>query len=169
MEHPTDGSQISSLDLVNTLNQTASSAFEIAKDIYEDLRTKLPTGEKIGKNIAMKMALETATETIKPIMNKIDPYQRQKAFRKLKIGQNYAKDLLITGMFKGASYKSALSALQFVHSYPDHGYGIFKEEAKDVLKLDIKNSTDYTEWSDACTKVSQNISNEIRLIQYEER
>lgn len=168
VEHPVDGSTISSLDLVNTLNQTASSAWLIAEDTYEELRD-LRTGEKIGKVAAMKMALDMAIEIVKPITNKIDPYQRQKAFRKLKIGQLYAYDLLKTGMFKNTVTKANLTALKFVHSFPDHSYAIFKEEARDTLKLDIKDSTGYTDWSTVCISVEKYKDESTPTILYEEK
>ena len=45
------------------------------------------------------------------------------------------------------------TATKFVHSFPDHSYAIFKEDAVDTLSLNVGNSDDYVEW--------QNISNEI--------
>lgn len=168
IEHPTDGSSISSLDMVNTVNQISYTAFSQAKDMYDELRD-LPKGERIGKNEAMKMALTAAVETIKPIVSKIDPYLRQKAFRKLKIGEYYARDLLKTGMFKNNTYQAGLSALMFVHSFPDHGYAIFKEEASNALKLAIKNSTDYTDWDSECTLVESYMEKKTAQVFYEER
>lgn len=159
IEHPTDGSTISALDMVNTLNQLGSTISAIAGELFEDMRKYLPNGEKISKNEAIKLALQTATEIVKPISTQIDPYQRQKAFRKLKIGQNYAFDLLSKGMLKKNIYQALVSARKFVHSFPDHSYAIFREEAREALKLSIKDSSDYPDWAEICEDIKDKSSN----------
>ena len=159
VEHPADGSTISSLDIVNTLNQLGSTISAISGELFEDMRNYLPRGEKIGKNEAIKLALQTASELIKPISSQIDPYQRQKAFRKLQIGQNYAFDLLSKGMLKKSMYQALVSARKFVHSFPDHSYAIFREEARETLKLVIKDSTEFPEWDTLCKECKEKSAN----------
>ncbi|MBI2621677.1 MAG: hypothetical protein HYW63_03500 [Candidatus Levybacteria bacterium] len=150
MEHPVDGSIISAVDVVDTLNHLSSTTMNNAVEMYEKMRD-LPNGEIIGKNHAMKFALESTIEIIKEISAQIDPYHRQKALRKLKIAQWYAYDLLRTGMMKTGA-NPMRTAITFVYSFPDHNYAIFKEDARDMLQLIIKDSTSYPFWNDVCTE-----------------
>lgn len=167
MEHPKDGSTISSLDVVNTLNQISSSAMEMANEMFKTMRDDLDKGDKIGKTEAMKMALGSAVEMVKPIIEQIDPYQRQKAFRRLKIGQWYAYDLLRTGMFKGRSSAAWRTARSFVHSFPDHSYAIFREDATgSMLNLTIKESTSIPEWDTIVKDVATRLNKGVTVIDY---
>lgn len=151
MEHPTDGSIISALDVVNTLNQLGASAISMAVDMFQEIRND-DKHEIIGKNKAMELAFSKAIELVKPIASQIDPYQRQKAVRKLKIGQLYAIDLLTTGMLKKYPSLAKQTAMCFVHLYPDHTYAIFKEEAIETLSLEIKDSSKLNKWNDICSE-----------------
>lgn len=156
-EHPVDGSIISSVDVIETLNQLSSAMMTNASSMYEKMRGGLDNAEKIGKAKAMELALAYSAELVKPISGKIDPYHRQKALRKLKIAHWYAYDLLKTGMMKGKSARAWRTARHFVYGFPDHSYAIFKEEVRESLFLTIKDSSSYTGWDMLCDDVDQKL------------
>jgi len=172
MEHPTDGSPISCLDVFNTLSQLSSSAMSNAESMYESMRKGLPPySEKIPKTQAIELALKYSTEIVNTIANKVDPYHRQKAVRRLKIAQWYAFDLLRTGMMDGRPSQSWETANNFVYGFPDHNYAIFKEEAMGaMLRLVIKDSKSYPGWIAMCQDVESKLkSASSSIITYIER
>lgn len=170
IQHPVDGSIISAIDVVNSFNQLASSVMVNAREMYEEMRENLPNSESIGKVQAMKMALDACVELAKPITAQTDPYHRQMAFRQLKIAQTYANDLLKSGMLKNKPYTSQITALRFVHTYPDHSYAIFREEAVDNLRLEIRDSKTYTGWDSIYSEVETKIKNSsVPTIEYIEK
>ncbi|EKD94411.1 MAG: SppA protein [uncultured bacterium] len=147
MEHPTDGSEISSLDITKTLPNISSTGLSMAMSIYKKLRNNDDKDLRIGKIEAAKIAFKTTTEIITSITSKIDPYHLQKGYRETQIARNYALDLLSSGMMKDDFYLAIETSNSLVNNYPSHGYGIFRKEAKDVLKLNIMNLEDLPEWS----------------------
>jgi len=170
MEHPLDGTPISALDVVNTLNQLSTTMMNNAVSMYQKMREDLPNGEKIGKTKAMELALSNSVELTKQTAGKIDPYHRQKAFRKLKIAQWYAYDLLRTGMMKGKPSQSWDTASNFVSGFPDHSYAIFKEEAKETLMLTVKDSKIYPGWDALCLDVQlKRMASSSPVIEYIEK
>ena len=170
LEHPIDGSIISSLDVVETLSLLSSAMMSNASSVYANLRLGLENSETIGKTKAIELALKSSVDLVKPIAAKIDPYHRQKAFRKLKIAHWYAYDLLRTGMMKGRSSQSWKTARHFVYGFPDHSYAIFREEAKESLHLTIKNSGNYSGWDSVCTDTEAKLlSSSTQIIDYYEK
>lgn len=149
MEHPIDGSRISSLDVVNTLSQLSATGMSNAISMFKDMRE-----ERIGKLQAMDLAVKYSTEVIKAIAKNVDPYHRQKAVRSLQIAQWYAYDLLRTGMMKNRSGQSWSTAKVFVYGFPEHSYAIFKEEVRERLKLTIEDSDAYANWNTICEDVT---------------
>lgn len=169
IEHPADGSTISALDKVNTLNNLGATVISIADEMFTTMRDKLKNGEKIGKVEAVRLAMQTATELVKPIASQIDPYQLQEATRSLRIGQYYAFDLLSTAMMMDDYKKAFSTATKFVHSYPDHSYAIFKEEAIDQLSLTIVDGADHSEWDFACEESHKHVIAGRQYIHYIEK
>ncbi len=166
LEHSSDGSNISALDIVNTINQLGMLVVTIAEGMYVEMRDNLPTRERIGKIEAIKLAMSSATELVKPMTAKIDPYELHRAFRQLNIGQKYAIDLLYSGMFKGDIDTSVNVALKLVHQFPDHGYAIFRDEAQ-RLPLIVKDAKSYEHWDRVCSTMRSKMStNETDIIDY---
>lgn len=141
MEHPTDGSRISALDINNTITAIAGLADSIASDRYKFLR-----GKKLGKNEAANLAFESATKLVEPVLQKIDPYHLQKSVRELKIGWWYAYDLLTSRMMATNSTRAWDTAKKLVNFFPAHEYGIFASDAKDLLRLNVKDLEKLPEW-----------------------
>ena len=145
MENPRDGSDISSLDITNTLTNLASTIDSIAGKFYETLRKEGKI--KLSKIEAAKLAYETASNTVNPIINKIDPYFLQSGYRQTQIGLNYAIDMLISRMMKAEIRKAVKTAFSLVNDYPAHSYGIYREEARASLGLKVENLESLREWS----------------------
>lgn len=144
LEHPTDGSDISSLDMTQALTNLASTSTSIANSIYFKLRKG---NMKLSKAQATKLAFETATKIITPIVDKIDPYNLQQGFRQAQIGLSYAIDMLLTKMM-AVNVKEAMdTSRKLVNDYPSHDYGIYRDEAKFWLMLKIHNLEDLPEWT----------------------
>lgn len=142
MEHPQDGSSISALDFKNTITTVSALSDSIALERYGYIRKKF----RIGKKEAAKLALDTATEFVRPIVNQVDPYHLQRAQRELRIGWFYAYDLLRARMMKDKSGRAWDTAKTLVNSFPSHDYGIFSDDATNMLKLTIKKLDDLPEW-----------------------
>lgn len=168
IEHPTDGSRISALDVVKAFSQLGSSSTVLAIDRFQELRNP-KNNMRLGKNVAAKLAFESADSLTKQVIDKLDPYHIQKGFRELRIAQWYAFDLLRTGMMKNKISQAWDTATKFVHTFPDHSYAIFKEEASETLSLTIKDSEDYPNWQKICENVETKSSGLRRaLIEYKE-
>lgn len=167
MEHPIDGSSISALDVVQALSQLESTANEFVAKTYSDLRSGI-LGEKIGKEKAIEISFQHAEKMVIPLLNKIDPYHRQRALRKLKIGRWYATDLLLEGMMTGDFDRAATAAQKFVMSFPDHSYGIFRGDAVSICKLNIMDSENLSIWNEIIQKADQYISTKSQKIEYNE-
>ena len=146
MEHPIDGCTISSLDITNTITNLASICSSIGMNTFDELRNNKNVDLRLSKKQAAELAFKTASNIISPIVEKIDPFNLQKGFREAKIGLYYAIDMLMSKTMKG-NFKQALKTSQsLVNDYPSHGYGIFRDEAKNTLKLSVFNLEDSTVW-----------------------
>lgn len=148
LENPSDGSDISSLDITQALSNLASTTKSIANTFYKDLRNpeRDPDGIKLSKLDAAKLAFDTATKIISPIVDKIDPYNLQSGFRQAQIGFNYAVDMLYSRMMKSNITQAVRTSYRLVNDYPSHGYGIYRDEAISRLKLNVQNLEGLPEW-----------------------
>ncbi len=142
IEHPNDGSRISSLDVQNTITTMASLADSIASDRYDFMRKR----GGISKKDALRLSLETSNDFLRPIVEKVDPYHLQKAYRELKIGFWYAIDLLSKRMMKGHFDKAYATAKTLVNNFPAHEYSIFKNDAENMLNLVVKDLRGLSVW-----------------------
>jgi hypothetical protein len=173
IEHHKDGSRISALDVANTLTNIATLSDYIARDRYKFLRGEIygKKGDnevKTGKLEAAKLALETATELVKPIISQIDPYHLQKSYRELKIGQTYAKDLLLARMMKDDERQAEETADKLVNDYPAHEYFISSTEAKVKLGLNIQNLEKLDFWNKLNDEYQKLVKQKPYLIVYNE-
>lgn len=164
MEHPSDGSTISSLDITNTLSNLASICTSIGMQVYGKLREDAQDF-KLGKSEASKIAFETATKIISPIVEKIDPYTLQRGYRETRIAYYYAIDLLSSRMMLGNISQALDTSRALVNNYPSHGYGIFRDEAKGALKLNVHNLEDMPEWQRIAPEFNK-IKDSTRVIKY---
>ncbi len=151
LEHPKDGSDISSLDVTQTLSNIASICSSTAEQIFANLRNPHAGSDhavnmKLSKSEAAKLAYSTAAQIVSPIISKIDPFILQRGFREAKIGLFYAIDMLLSRMMV-RDYRQALSTSRsLVNDFPSHGYGIFRDEARSTLKLTVNDLELLVEW-----------------------
>ncbi len=146
MEHPHDGSEISSLDITNTLTNIASICTSVGMQMYAKLRGNDDGDLKMGKEKAATIAFDSATKMVQPIIDKIDPFILQRGFRETRIGLYYAIDLLYSRMMKGNFQLAMKTSRSLVNDYPSHGYGIFRDEARDSLKLKVLDLEKLGDW-----------------------
>ena len=143
IEHPTDGSRISALDVQNTITTMAGLIDSIASNRFNFLRDR-----KISKKDAAKIALENATDFLKPVIQQIDPYHLQKATRELRIGYWYAIDMLGKRMMKNDSFAlRSKTAQTLVHEFPDHEYSIYRDDAEYMLGLTVPDLSKLEIWN----------------------
>lgn len=147
MEHPHDGSEISSLDITNTLNNIASICTSVGMQMYSKLRNNNDRGLKMGKEKAASIAFDSATKIVQPIVQQIDPFILQRGFRETRIGLYYAIDLLYSRMMSGNFPQAMKTSSSLVNDYPSHGYGIFRDEARDTLSLKVLDLEKLSEWT----------------------
>lgn len=146
LEHPSDGSPISSLDVTQTLTNLASICSSTAAEINAQLRSS-GSDLRLSKNEAAKLAYDTAVKLVIPIIDKIDPYNLQRGFREAKIGFYYAIDMLMSRMMQSNIRQAVDTAHKLVNDFPSHGYGIFRDEAQSTLKLNIHHLESLPEWA----------------------
>lgn len=146
MEHPNDGSGISSLDVTQTLTNLTSICTSVGMQIYEELRSQRGDA-RLGKNTASQLAFDTASKLVAPIIDKIDPFNLQKGFREARIGFYYAIDTLAARMMSKNLSQALESSKTLVNTYPSHGYCIFRDEARSLLKLNVLNLENLQEWN----------------------
>lgn len=145
IEHPSDGTTISSLDVTQTLTNLASICNSTALEIFEQLR-KYGNSLKLSKVEAAKLAFDTASKIVNPIIEKIDPYNLQRGFREAKIGLFYAFDLLNSRMMKNNPRQAMQTSHKLVNDFPSHGYCIFRDEVELSLKLTVHNLESLQLW-----------------------
>jgi hypothetical protein len=168
MEHPTDGSPISALDVVQSLTQLQSTAVEFASSIYREMRSgNYGSGEKVSKEKAMRLSLSHAESMVRPLIEKIDPYHRQKALRTLKIGRWFAIDLLLERMMPKQFDRAGEAASRFVTMFPDHSYSIFREDARNCY-LEVIDSEKLPLWGEILQKTDQILASNKTTVFYNE-
>lgn len=144
MEHGVTGESISALDVTQSISNLASLVSQHARLFYEDLRGSGSTmQETISKKDALEISWKSAVELAQPLVEKIDPVLLQKAYRDLRIGTYYGRDLLNDCMIQDK--KQCLEiARQLVSIYPSHGYAIFRAEMRKLglVVEDFENCQD---------------------------
>lgn len=148
IEHPKDGSSISSLDITKVLSNIAVICSSTGMYLYRELRKDPKT--RLGKKQAADIAFKTSNKILEPILSQIDPYILQRGYREQDIGYLYAYELLTSRLMANNSIQARLTCDALVNDYPSHGYGIFRDEANNKLKLNVKNLENLPEW----TKIS---------------
>lgn len=142
IEHPTDGSRISTLDVRDTMNTIMSHSEIAAERIYRQNYN----GFGLGRVQAAKIAALNAQNLIKPIVDKIDPYHLHKSFRSADVGERYASILLKTRMLKDSpGVANAVSSI-LANDYATHSYAITLDEAKNRLFLTVNDLSELTQW-----------------------
>jgi len=146
MEHPVDGCSISSLDVTQTMTNLASICNVIGMKTFNELRSNENTEMRLGKKEAAEIAFKTASNIIVPIVEKIDPFNLQKGFREQKVGLYYAIDMLVSKTM-AKNYRQAVdTSMALVNNFPSHSYGIFRDEARNTLRLKVLNLEDNLVW-----------------------
>lgn len=136
--HPTDGGQISTLDIRQSTYNIFSLTQTVALQLYEQAVGDM----SLGKTQAAKVSHDAAVELLKPMIEKIDPYHLHASYRAASIGQKYAYLLLVSRMMKNDPDTAEKTAEILTENYQMHSYSITMEEAKDYLSLVIDNVID---------------------------
>lgn len=142
IEHPTDGSTVSSLEIRDSLTALAGSLTTYAEDFYITLKQDF----KLGKKDAADLSMRTATELVKPIAEKLDPIYLQISTRSSMLGQKYAENLLSSRMLKSSPPLARLVSRYLTNNYYYHGYAITLDEASELLALNVKDVADLEQW-----------------------
>lgn len=133
--HPTDGGQISTLDIREAAYDIFGLTATITKQLYEQNYFDL----KIGKGNAAKLAHETAVSLLSPMVDKIDPYHLHASYRNAVIGQKYARILLMSRMMKDNQSQAIETSKILAENYETHSYAITFDEAVNFLKLRVED------------------------------
>lgn len=151
IEHPTDGSWISTLDVRDTMNTILSHTEIASKRIYDQTYNKFG----LSKTAAAKIANENAVKLLQPIVNKIDPYHLHKSFRSADVGAKYGSILLQNRMFKSNPYVADYISSKLANDYESHSYAITLSEAQkiflsvaDLGELEVWNQSIRTMYED---------------------
>jgi ATP-dependent protease ClpP protease subunit len=142
IEHPSDGSWISTLDVRDTMRTILSHTELAAKRIYDQTYTKFG----LGKAAAAKIANETAVKLIQPIVNKIDPYHLHKSFRSAEVGAKYGAELLKRRMMSKSPDLADYVSRYLANYYETHNYSITLDEVTNLLHLNAHDLANLSEW-----------------------
>lgn len=142
IEHPGDGSWISTLDVRDTMNTIISTSMIISQRFYDQNYNKFG----LSKAGAAKLANEEGFKIVQPIVDKIDPYHLHKSFRSAEVGAKYGAALLSTRMMKSNVRLAELVSSHLANNYETHNYAITLEEARMLLKLNVDDLSDLAEW-----------------------
>lgn len=144
IEHPNDGSWISTLDVRDTMNTIISTSLIVSQKFYEQNYGKFG----LSKTGAARLANEEASKLVQPIIDKIDPYHLHKSFRSAEVGAKYGSILLSTRMMKSNNSLAQAVAGHLANNYETHNYAITLEEARDLLSLNVDDLNDLPVWND---------------------
>jgi len=142
IEHPSDGSWISTLDVRDTMNTIISTSVIVSQKHYEQNYNRFG----LSKSGAAKLANEEAAKLVRPIVDKIDPYHLHKSFRSAEVGAKYGSILLSTRMMKSNTGLAQLVSSHLANNYETHNYAITLEEARVPLSLAVADLNDLPEW-----------------------
>lgn len=142
IEHPTDGSRISTLDVRDTMNTVLSHAIIAADQLFKQSYMEFD----LGKNVASKVAFDASTRLVQPIVDKIDPYHLHRSFRNGEVGAIYASNLLKTRMMKEDPGLADAVGKYLNNNYSTHNYSITLDEAQSKLFLKADNLEGLKEW-----------------------
>jgi len=162
IDHPSDGSQISSIDVRDTWTTISTISAVVARRAYSQAVTDFD----INSREAAKIAFDFAADFVKPITNQIDPYLLHSSYRSNDVGAKYAASLLQSRMMKGKpAYKAEAVGRQLANDYETHGYAITLEEARDVLGLTVDDIANLSDWNDIKNIYDQSSSSGVQLSQ----
>lgn len=133
--HPTDGGQISTLDVRESMYDISSLAVTISKNLFEQSYYEL----KIGKYQAAKIAHRSATLLLQPMVQKIDPYHLHASYRNAAVGQKYARILLMNRMMQNDVNTARRTSKILAEDYEMHSYAITMDEAQKYLNLNVRD------------------------------
>lgn len=148
----------SALDGIRPFTLLYDSAKNLAiESLGISLRKKVGLSREDSVNIALKFS----KDCIEPIICKLDPWLYSKCYRLLLIAQEYAKELLQNFMFHSdsveiAEIKSIKTSGELVFGFPEHGYVIDRDCAKDRLKLNIIPLEKFKELHNFCKNIMFN-------------
>lgn len=135
--------RISGLDVVNSLSFIATAANGMV----------LTNGANLIKYTGLTRSEVISTqfhfmgELLQPVMAKIDPSILHQAANQLKVAEAYAERLLgqrnVPPEFQLDQDGTKKLIRSLVHDYPAHGFVICRDEARDKLKLPVKNAEDH--------------------------
>lgn len=144
IEHPTDGSTVSSLEIRDSLAGLAGALTTYAEGFYDKLKNEL----KLSKKDAAELSMKTAAELLKPVAEKLDPIYLQIGARSSLLGQKYAEELLKTRMLKDEIELAKVVSRYLANRYYYHGYAITLNEASELLALNVKDVTELPDWEE---------------------
>jgi ClpP class serine protease len=144
IEHPSDGSTVSSLEIRDSLSGLAGALSSYAEGFFESLKNEM----KLSKKDAAEIAMKTAADLVQPVASSLDPIYLQIGRRSTMAGQKYAEELLTSRMMKMRPALASLVSKYLANRYYYHGYAITLNEASELLALNVKDVTDLPEWDE---------------------
>lgn len=126
------------------------------KNMYEQMYIRLYEHKKINipKNELSKQLLNNLSKFFTPLLSQIDPYKLGEKKRKLDIGAQYAKRILL--QFGAPKDHGKLRQLvdYLINECPDHGYIIDKE----VLEVFVDNTCGSKQFGEEYKRVLEELS-----------
>jgi hypothetical protein len=147
MEHPiVEGIRLSAMDGVNSLD----FLFGFCDFVTFELGIHIRKQAQLSRKDSLQLALNFATQYIQPVVAKLDPLVINMCYRYLQIAEKYARELLVSYMFKNRRNKEELAediSHKLVYEYPEHSFAICCEEAH-RLGLNISKADQVQAWGD---------------------
>lgn len=144
IEHPNDGSRISTIDVRDTWTTILAIAESVATRTFN---TALYDHD-LNKESASRQAFEHSANFVKPIVDKIDPYHLHSSYRSSSVGAKYATTLLRSRMMKNSPAQAKKVSTHLANDYESHGSAITLEEARDELGLAAEDISNLDRWAE---------------------
>lgn len=132
-DHDTE-SYGSVLNEVQSLERLRAYSLESIDDTMYLLAQR--TGKRIDTLLPAVLAF--VAESTRPLLEKIDVVHYTERARVLKVGEEYARRLLVENY---PAPNASRIAAALVNNYPEHGFPIGREDAAGELKLNVEEST----------------------------
>jgi hypothetical protein len=140
-------SSISALDLARSVDDLAQVGLDLAVNggAYVLRETRLTRAE------SLRLLLEFSAQFMEPIVRQLEPALIHWSSTLLNVSVAYGGRLLL---MRRADTPPALPYLAdtLVEDYPTHGFVISRSEARDRLRLPVKDLDSYDLWEEACRR-----------------
>ena len=144
MEHPhLEGTgMLSAIEAIEPVKYFS----QVTQQLLQQLAEKIRGEWAMSRRDALTLAIQHADSVFAPVLAKIEPSAVSLASRQLEVTRRYAEDLLVRYHRSNVAPQANQElARKLVWAYPDHGFVIWRDAARD-LGLNVRPAEDDPLW-----------------------